>query len=171
MSMQSQLVHTLEEQAGLDEATAERVAQVAIDFSKEHSSELISENAAEALESMAPEEGAGGIASELTTEEGTDEAAAGSGGEMGWAVEGVSEITGEFAGIADERVSDIAYEFDVAEEHISTEPSEIDAAKEDPCTEAGEVNAADERGVDTAGETTSERPGGLSGLVYRLTGH
>lgn len=40
MDIQSQLVHALEERAGLDEATAERVAQVAIDFSKEHASEL-----------------------------------------------------------------------------------------------------------------------------------
>jgi hypothetical protein len=62
MDMQSEFVQTLEEKAGLDQATAERVAQVATDFGKEHASELISQYGPDPLKSMGTEgSSSGGI--------------------------------------------------------------------------------------------------------------
>ena len=53
MDIQSEFVHTLEDKAGLDPATADKVAHVAMDFGREHAPELISEYAPEPFKSMA----------------------------------------------------------------------------------------------------------------------
>src|SRR5215470_10991778 len=84
MDVQSQFVHTLEDKAGLDEATAERVAQVAMDFGKEHGSELVSQYGPEPLKSVVPGESGGGAAPDIT---GAAERVSGTAGEVGGALE------------------------------------------------------------------------------------
>lgn len=66
MDLRVQFVQVLQERAGLDQATAERVAQVAIDFASEHAPELIAQYAPEPFKSLAAggstaEGGIGGI--------------------------------------------------------------------------------------------------------------
>jgi hypothetical protein len=53
MDLQAQFIQVLQERAGLDQSTAERVAQVAAEFAQQHSGELISQHAPEPFKSMA----------------------------------------------------------------------------------------------------------------------
>jgi hypothetical protein len=67
MDLRAQFVQVLQEKAGLDQATAERVAQTAIDFAQEHAPELIQQYAPEPFKSMAAQGGGiGGILGGLT---------------------------------------------------------------------------------------------------------
>lgn len=71
MDVRVEFVRILQEKAGLDQATAERVAQVAVDFASEHAPELIAQYAPEPFKSMAAggglEQGSiGGILGGLT---------------------------------------------------------------------------------------------------------
>ena len=60
MDIQSEFIQTLEQQAGLDEPTANKVAEVAMNFGKEHAPELISQYGPEPFKSLAAEQGGGG---------------------------------------------------------------------------------------------------------------
>jgi hypothetical protein len=53
MDLRAEFVGILQERAGLDQATAERVAQVAVDFAGEHAPELIAQYAPEPFKSLA----------------------------------------------------------------------------------------------------------------------
>jgi hypothetical protein len=67
MDLRAQFVQMLQEKAGLDQATAERVAQMAIDFAQEHAPELIQQYAPEPFKSMAAQAGGiGGMLGGLT---------------------------------------------------------------------------------------------------------
>ena len=59
MDLRGQFVQMLHERAGLDQATAERVAQVAMDFASEHAPELIAQYAPEPFKSLAAGNGTG----------------------------------------------------------------------------------------------------------------
>ena len=59
MDLRGQFVQILQERAGLDQATAERVAQVAVDFAGEHAPELISQYGPEPFKSLAAGNAAG----------------------------------------------------------------------------------------------------------------
>jgi hypothetical protein len=59
--IQAQFVQVLQERAGLDQATAERVAQVAIEFAQEQGPELVAQYAPEPYKSMVGGGGAGGL--------------------------------------------------------------------------------------------------------------
>jgi len=61
MDMQTEFMQILEEKAGLDEATAARVARVALDFNKEHAPDLLSQHMPAPLESRAAADGDGGV--------------------------------------------------------------------------------------------------------------
>src|SRR5215471_15504179 len=148
MDMQSQLMQALEDKAGLDEATAERVAHVAMDFGKEHASELIAEHGPESVKSAVPDESDGGRVTEA----------------VGGAAERVSDTAGDVGAAAEERVSDTAGDVGAAaEERVSDTAGDVGAA-------------AEERVADTGGETgvaeqDSGGSSGLGGLISRLTGH
>jgi len=58
--LQAQFVQLLQDRTGLDQATAERVARVAIEFGQEHAPELIAQYAPEPFKSMAAGGGGGG---------------------------------------------------------------------------------------------------------------
>jgi len=58
--LQAQFVQLLQERAGLDQATAEQVARVTIEFGQEHAPELIAQYAPEPFKSMAAGGGSGG---------------------------------------------------------------------------------------------------------------
>jgi len=159
--MQAEFVHTLEEKAGLDEATAERVAQVAIDFGKEHVTELSAQPAAEPLVSMASEESDVGtpaegsvvwqresiIATERTT---TAEEEVGGASEVEAAEARFTEPTGEMGAVA-EVVTWTQDETPAAEGISSGAPGETRAAEEITSEAPGETRAAE--------EITSEAPG------------
>ena len=59
MDVRAEFVQILQERAGLDQATADRVAQVAVDFASEHAPELIAQYAPEPFKSLAAGGGAG----------------------------------------------------------------------------------------------------------------
>jgi hypothetical protein len=80
MDIQSEFVHTLQDQAGLDPATADKVAHVTMDFGKQHAPELISEYAPEPFKSMAPAGSGGDVAREAVDEAGRE--AGGGGGSL-----------------------------------------------------------------------------------------
>jgi hypothetical protein len=116
MDMQSQLMQALEDKAGLDEATAERVAHVAMDFGKEHASELIAEHGPESVESAVPDESDGGKVTEA----------------VGDAAERVSDTAGEISSAAEERVSDTAGDVGAAaEERVADTAGETGTAEQD----------------------------------------
>jgi hypothetical protein len=184
MTMQAELVHTLEEKAGLDEATAERVAQVAIDFGKEHVTELSAQTAAEPLESMASEESDVGIPAEgsvvwqresiIATERTTTaEEEVGGAGAVEAAEERFPEPAGEMGAMA-EVVTWTQDETPAAEQISSEARGETPAAEEITNEAPGETPAAEEITSEAPGETPAAEDtdkGGLGGFFARLTGH
>jgi hypothetical protein len=66
--LRAQFVQILQQQAGLDAATADNVANVAIRFAQEHAPELIAQYAPEPFKSMAAQVGgsSGGVGGLLT---------------------------------------------------------------------------------------------------------
>ena len=59
LDVRAQFVRILQQRAGLDQAAAEQVAQVAVDFASEHPPELIAQCAPEPFKSLAAGGGAG----------------------------------------------------------------------------------------------------------------
>jgi hypothetical protein len=182
--MQAEFVHTLEEKAGLDEATAERVAQVALDFGKEHVAELAAPSTPKPLESMTSEEGSVGapaegsavwqresiIAAVRTTAE---EQVGGGASEVEAAEERFTEPAGEMGAMA-EAVTWTQGETPAAEEITSEAPGEIGAAEEISSEAPGDPRAAEEITSETPGEAPAAEDsdkGGLGGFFARLTGH
>ena len=62
MDLRAQFIQILQERAGLDQATAERVAEIALEFASQHAPELIAQYAPEPFKSLAASGGGeGGI--------------------------------------------------------------------------------------------------------------
>jgi hypothetical protein len=59
MDLRAQFVQILQDRAGLDPSTAERVTQVAVDFAGEHAPDLIAQYAPEPFKSLAAGGGSG----------------------------------------------------------------------------------------------------------------
>jgi len=174
--MQAEFVHTLEEKAGLDEATAERVAQVALDFGKEHVAELAAPSTPKPLESMTSEEGGVGAPAEASAvwqRESIAEEQVGGASAVEAAEERFTEPAGEMGAVA-EAVTWTQAETPAAEEITSEAPGEIRAAEEISREAPGDPRAAEEITSETPGEPPAAEDsdkGGLGGFFARLTGH